>query len=60
MTRPSPVDLWRQAGGGTPTYSADGYRRLLREHGLLVDGPAEPLPCGWMPGGKSNAEEAAR
>lgn len=42
---PSVVDLWKQARG-------DGgeYRRLLREHGMLVDGPAEPLPCGWTPG----------
>lgn len=59
MTRPSPVDLWRQAGGGTPEYSADEYRRLMVEHGLLVPGPAEPLPCGWTPGDKPATEESA-
>lgn len=45
-TRPSPGELWAQAGG-------DGtrYRALLREHGHLVPlksgETAEPLPCGW-------------
>lgn len=49
--RPTPAELWRQAGGGTPTYSRDRYRELLREHGHLVPlAPGEtatPLPCGW-------------
>ena len=57
---PSPVDLWRQAGGGTSDYSADRYRELLLEHGHLVPGASEPLPCGWTPGGKTSAEEATR
>lgn len=47
-TRPSPVELWHQAGG-------DGaeYRRLLVEHGHLV--PREPgdtspmFACGYEP-----------
>lgn len=51
MAKPSAVDLWRQAGGGTNAYSAEEYRRLMLEHGLLVPlAPgevAEPLPCGW-------------
>lgn len=45
---PSPAELWQQAGG-----DRDEYRRLLRERGHLVDGPPEPLPCGWTPGGKA-------
>lgn len=39
--------LWRQAGGGTPQYSRERYRELMIEHGLLIPGPPEPLPCGW-------------
>jgi hypothetical protein len=40
--RPAPFELWQQAGG-----DAEEYRRLLREHGHLVPGKPEPLPCGW-------------
>lgn len=45
MSRPSPYELWKQAG-------EDGvrYRALLREYGLLVDrkpGDDPNLPCGW-------------
>ncbi|GAA0720096.1 hypothetical protein Drose_06365 [Dactylosporangium roseum] len=49
---PSPAELWQQSSG-------DGaeYRRLLREHGMLIDGPAEPLPCGWTPGRRGEAPE---
>ena len=47
--RPSPAELWQQAGG-----SAGRYRQLLREHGHLLapgdegydDAPGS-LPCGW-------------
>lgn len=42
--RPSPFELWQQAGG-----DAEEYRRLLREHGHLVPGKPEPLPCGRAP-----------
>lgn len=38
----SPFELWHQAGG-----DAVEYRRLMREHGHLVPGAPEPLPCGW-------------
>lgn len=47
---PSPAELWQQAGGGTATFNRSEYRELLREHGHLIDGPPEPLPCGWTPG----------
>jgi hypothetical protein len=40
--RPSPFELWQQAGG-----DAEEYRRLMREHGHLVPGMPQPLPCGW-------------
>ena len=42
---PSPAALWQQAGG-----NPDRYRELLVEHGHLVPGKQEPLPCGWTPG----------
>ncbi len=38
--RPGPYELWRQAGGGTPTYSAEEYHRLMVSHGHLVPRPA--------------------
>jgi hypothetical protein len=45
------MDLWKQAGGGTPTYSRQKYHDLMVEHGLIVPlepgEKAEPLPCGW-------------
>lgn len=50
--RPSPFELWQQAGG-----DGEEYRRLLREHGHLI--PREPgddsplLPCGWESGSKA-------
>lgn len=44
--RPSPFELWRQAGGDRAR-----YRKLLVEHGHLVPlepgEKPEPLPCGW-------------
>jgi hypothetical protein len=49
---PSPVDLWNQANG-----DRDEYRRLLFDHGMLVPGKAEPLPCGWTPGGRHEPPE---
>ena len=39
--RPSPVELWYQAGE-----DPEEYRRLMREAGHLVPGKPEPLPCG--------------
>lgn len=54
--RPSPYELWRQANG-----NGDGYRRLLREHGHLIDrqpGDDGNLPCGW-PGRRLLAEYTA-
>jgi hypothetical protein len=39
---PSPLELWEQAGE-----DAEEYRRLMREHGHLVPGTPQPLPCGW-------------
>jgi hypothetical protein len=47
MAESSAHELWRQAGGGTPSYDKAKYQRLLRDHGLLLPGPPEPLPCGW-------------
>jgi len=45
-TRPSPGELWAQAGGDRAR-----YRALMLEHGWLVplkpDEKREPLPCGW-------------
>ncbi len=38
--RPGPYELWRQAGGGTPTYSAEEHHRLMVEHGHFVPRPA--------------------
>jgi hypothetical protein len=49
--RPSPFELWQQAGG-----YGDRYRELMREHGHLLSPGDEGceasrnLPCGW-PGG---------
>ena len=52
--RPGPMELWHQAGGGTPDYDRDRYLSLLREHGHLLspgdEGYGEAprnLPCGW-------------
>jgi hypothetical protein len=41
-TRPPPFELWQQAGE-----DPQEYRRLMRQHGHLVPGKPEPLPCGW-------------
>jgi hypothetical protein len=38
---PQPAQLWEMAGGDTPR-----YLQLMREHGFIVPGPAQPLPCG--------------
>jgi hypothetical protein len=44
----SPAELWQQASG-----NPEEYRRLMRDHGHLVPGVPESLPCGWprKPGG---------
>jgi uncharacterized phage-like protein YoqJ len=39
---PAPYELWVRAGE-----DGERYRQLLREHGLLVPGKRQPLPCGW-------------
>ncbi len=51
---PSPLDLWRQAGGGTEHYDRQRYLDLMREHGMILapgdEGCGEAsadLPCGW-------------
>jgi len=36
-SKPTQDDLWSQAGGGTPEFSAERYEDLLREHGLWVN-----------------------
>lgn len=49
--RPSPYELWKQAGGEDDSFDKQRYRELLIEHGHLVPlTPGEklrPLPCGW-------------
>lgn len=40
--KPSPAELYERAGGDRERYIA-----LMWEHGYLVEGPREPLPCGW-------------
>jgi hypothetical protein len=39
---PTPFELWQKSDG-----EINEYLRLMREHGLLVRGKPEPLPCGW-------------
>ena len=55
--RPSPAELWQQAGG-----NRDLYRDLLHQHGHLLapgdpgydpDAPQWP-DCGWKPGGAAS------
>jgi hypothetical protein len=36
------IELWRQSGG-----DRQRYHDLMVEHGYLVPGEREPLPCGW-------------
>jgi hypothetical protein len=50
----SPYELWTQAGGGTPDYSAGRYQDLLLEHKLILrpgdegyEEASRALPCGW-------------
>jgi hypothetical protein len=49
--RPSPYELWKQAGGEDDSFDRQRYRQLLIEHGHLgALAPGElmkPLPCGW-------------
>ena len=51
MTAPSPRDLHEQAGG-----DHDRYIALMIEHGYLIEGKREPLPCGW-PGRRVDLSE---
>jgi hypothetical protein len=50
--RPSPHVLWQQAEREHPD-DIDAlrrrYRELMVEHGHLIPGKQEPLPCGWSP-----------
>ena len=50
---PMPSELWDKARSEYPV-DVDARRRryqeLLREHGHLIAGKHEPLPCGWEPG----------
>lgn len=39
---PGPAELYEQAGGDRVRYIA-----LMKEHGYLIEGKREPLPCGW-------------
>jgi len=55
--KPSPMELWKQAGGGTGDYDQQRYRDLMHEHGHLLrpgdDGyeqGSRTLACGWQPG----------
>ena len=41
--RPDPVDLWEQAGGGTPGYDRPRWLDLMRKH-WLPEGTEFPLP----------------
>jgi len=54
--RPSPYELWMQAGG-----NRGKYRALLLEHGLLIPlkpgEKREPLPCGWPDRRVTEADE---
>lgn len=64
MAEPTPRDLWLQAGGGTPKYSAERYRELLTDHGMLIPIPPgatpEPLPCGWPAAGSRDVRTPRR
>jgi hypothetical protein len=40
----TPYELWQQAEGDPVR-----YRELMIEHGHLIPGKPEPLPCGWSP-----------
>lgn len=50
------MELWYQAEkecreeGETHQWLRDRYRELMVEHGHIVPGKQEPLPCGWMSG----------
>ena len=62
MTAPSPVQLWREAGGGTDRYDPERYKALMRQRGHLLrpgdDGyeqGSRDLPCGW-PGNQRDAD----
>lgn len=54
--RPEPAALWYAAQAEYPgDDNADArvarYGELMREHGHIVPGTPQPLPCGWQ-GGK--------
>ncbi len=60
--KPSPYDLWHQAGDEFPDNEAARrirYVALMREHRYLrptLPGEDPNLPCGW-PGKRSEPEE---
>ena len=33
------------------------YHGLMVQHGHLVEGEPEPLPCGWSPGDRQEEEQ---
>lgn len=55
--RPGPGLLWKQAESEHPD-DIDALRRryhdLMVEHGHLIPGKQEQLPCGWKPDGWSD------
>jgi hypothetical protein len=58
-SRPSPFQLWKQAGGGTDAYDRGEYLRLMARHGHLgasgqhhvTRRPGETRRPGHIPGG---------
>lgn len=44
-SRPDAMDLWEQAGGGTPDFSAERWHALIRER-ILGEGSEFPDPEG--------------
>jgi hypothetical protein len=52
--KPSPHDLWKQAGGGTAEFSRQRFLDLMTEAGHLLrpgdegyEQASPGLPCGW-------------
>lgn len=57
----APGHLWLQANAEHPDDDAARrarYRKLMIEHGHLIPGKPEPLPCGWSPSQTSTAVDA--
>lgn len=46
----APHELWKQSRDEHPNDDAkarERYRALMVEHGHIISGKQEPLPCGW-------------